>query len=51
MLSLVLEWLKEKGGLDAIEKRNEQKAGFYTTRSTKAADSTAAMREKTAAQT
>lgn len=28
MLSLVLEWLKEKGGLDAIEKRNREKAGI-----------------------
>lgn len=26
MLSLVLEWLKEKGGLEAIEKRNSEKA-------------------------
>lgn len=26
MLSLVLEWLKENGGVDAVEQRNEQKA-------------------------
>lgn len=26
MLSLVLEWLKENGGVEAVEQRNEQKA-------------------------
>ncbi|MBM7702680.1 3-phosphoserine/phosphohydroxythreonine transaminase [Metabacillus iocasae] len=28
MLSLVLEWVKEQGGLDAIEKQNEKKASM-----------------------
>ncbi len=49
MLSLVLEWLKENGGVEAAEQRNEQKRRFSTAVLMKATDSIKDMPERTAA--
>ena len=42
MVMLVLGWIKEQGGLAAIEKRNKEKAASSMAPSTEAAASTAA---------
>ena len=34
IISLVCKWLKEKGGLAAMHRENEEKAALFTTRST-----------------
>ena len=43
IISLVCKWLIEKGGLEAMHRENEEKAGCFTTRSTRP-DSIADMR-------
>lgn len=49
MLSLVLEWLKENGGVEAVEQRNEQKAQVLYSCIDEATASIKDMPEKTAA--
>lgn len=49
MLSLVLEWLKENGGVEAVEQRNEQKAQVLYSCIDEATASIKDMPERTAA--
>ena len=46
MLSLVLEWLAENGGVEAAERRNQEKPTSCTAQSTQAAGFTRACRKR-----